>query len=1048
MLVSNISLIAITIGIVSGVVSLAMLSLVLWQSLRHRDNLLMATYIALLVIGSFGIIGQQVALAFQLNPLPLFWLNAAIVALCAPFLFLIVTYYTDENQTKWVRWYAVAGMVAVLLLVPLTFRGLVVDRVFYGVTGNPTYRFTPLGYLSLGLVGLYHVSSLVLLWRSKHELAQSFFTAVLIVLLGTSTAVFNQWLPTNQIPILGATISVFIFAHIIIRRSYFSPLIQLNQELEDANSQLVALSHNLQEKEANLRALLTNTSDLVWSIDRDYRIITINLTAADFFALLYDHQLQEGEDIRTLIPANEQDMWRSWYGRAFAGERVTIETQYSLPGISEVVALEVTLNPILDDHNQVTGISAFSRDITTRKDAERQLHLQALALENMNESVIITNLRGFITYCNPATEAIFGYPQEELLGQMPEIWHAPEDSPSLSQNIQSGLARDGRWDGPIRFVHKKGTRGICDAVVLPLYNDQGERIAALGVSHDVTAQKQYEAELHEAKEAAESANRAKSSFLASMSHELRTPLNAIIGYSEMIEDVALDKEYVDIARDLHRITSAGQHLLTLINDVLDLSKIEAGKTNIHLEQFLIADLVNEVVYASQHLIEQNNNQLEVSLSPDLGLMYGDMIKVRQILLNLLSNAAKFTRRGRVSLHAKREATIPSDLIVFTISDTGIGMNREEMSRIFSAFTQADNSTTRQYGGTGLGLTISHRFCELLGGTITVDSQPRVGSTFVVTLPAFITPQEEPNPPKPAIVNGFNPSHKAYTNNSVNDDNDDVAITIIRPALQQGIVLVISPREDHRDQMVRWLLAKHYRTYAAADGYRGLKLAKRLRPHTIVFSPHLPDYHYPEFVAEIRADAHLRQTPLLVYDSSPEQLQQANVLSDPQLHLVSRAEQELLLKVREVVQISNPPRPRTRIQQTRILVVEDNFALRDILRLTLTKRGFEVVEAIDALMALEFLETTSHQPDLILLDLMMPRLDGFGFVEQIRAMPSSASIPIIVVTAKPLTTAEHERLRNQVDDILYKGIYSQNDLLRRIDQLITVHTGQIPVVESI
>jgi CheY-like chemotaxis protein len=163
-------------------------------------------------------------------------------------------------------------------------------------------------------------------------------------------------------------------------------------------------------------------------------------------------------------------------------------------------------------------------------------------------------------------------------------------------------------------------------------------------------------------------------------------------------------------------------------------------------------------------------------------------------------------------------------------------------------------------------------------------------------------------------------------------------------------------------------------------------------------------------------------------------------------LVSRTEQKLVSKVQEVVQISNPPRPRTITRPTRILIIEDNFALRDILRLTLSKRGFEVIEAIDALMALEFLETTSHQPDLILLDLMMPRLDGFGFVEQIRAMPNSASIPIIVVTAKPLTTAEHERLRNKVDDILYKGIYSQNDLLRRIDQLITVHTGQILAAE--
>lgn len=1034
MVVNYFSPIAIGIGLLSSIVSLAMLSLVLWQSLRRRENLLMGAYLALLLVGSFGVIGQQLALAFRGNPVPFLWLNALIVAFCAPLLFLITAYYSGQMPRPWVRGVAIGGLVWVLLLVPLMFQERLIYNVFYGVNGNPTYTFSWLGYLSLLVVALYHLGSLFLLWRSEHESSKTFFTAVLIVALSTSTAVFNQWLPVNQIPILGATFSAFIFAHFIIRQSYFSPLVQLNRELENANTRLTALSHNLQTKEANLRALLTNTSDLVWSIDRDYRLITINLTAADFFALLYDHQLHEGDKILSFISPAEQKTWRNWYGRAFTGERVTIEIQYSIPGVESIVDLEVTLNPILDDHNQITGVSAFSRDITKRKEAERQLKLQALALENMNESVIITNLRGFITYCNPATATIFGYTQEELLGQMPEIWHAPEDSPRTSQTIQAGLARDGRWDGQIRFVTKNGKRGICDAVVLPLYNDQGERIAALGVSHDVTAQKQYETELFEAKNAAEAANRAKSSFLASMSHELRTPLNAILGYSEMLEDVALDKEYTDIARDLQRITTAGQHLLTLINDVLDLSKIEAGKTNLYLEQFVISDLINVVIHASQSLVEQNNNQLEVSLAPSLGLMYGDVVKVRQILLNLLSNAAKFTRQGRIHIKVEREPASPSDLIIFTVSDTGIGMTPDEMSRIFQAFTQADSSTTRQYGGTGLGLTISHRFCELLGGTIMVDSQPDVGSTFTVTLPAVITPQEDAPLPKPATIkNG---------QNELEQTKEDVVTTISRPVLQRGIVLVISPREDHRDQMVRWLLAKQYRTYAAADGYRGLKLARRLRPHALILAPSLPDYTHADFVAELRTDPHLQQIPLLLYDQpQPEQLA-TSLAADPLLFLTPRTETELVQKVQEVVQISNRQHTRPRVKSNRILVIEDNFALRDILRLTLSKRGFEVIEAIDALMALEFLQTTNQQPDIILLDLMMPRLDGFGFVEQIRAMPPAATIPIIVVTAKPLTTAEHERLRHKVDDILYKGIYSQNDLLRRIDQLIAIHTDHL------
>ncbi|MCA9979484.1 MAG: PAS domain S-box protein [Anaerolineales bacterium] len=1007
---------------------MAMLSLVLWQSVRRPENLLMAGYMTLVAIWSGLIIAQQFALVVQVNPIPMLRLSVLVIAYIAPILFYISVYYCQEAWRRQARWVALAGIGMVTWVgIPL-MQGQVLVDVFFNTAGVPTYRVDGLGWLSFMMMMGYHVATLVLLWRSKHELARFFFAAVLIVALTTSTAVLNNWLPGIRFPIFGATISVIIFANIIIRQSYFSPLVQLNHELGQANEQLMVLSRTMQEKEANLRALLTNTSDLVWSIDLDYRVVTINLTAADFFALIYDHQFKEGDCLLDYLPPDEKEAWRDWYGRAFNGERVTVETQYTMPNVNSMVDLEIALNPILDDQNNITGISVFARDITSRKEAERQLRLQALALENMNESVIITNLRGFITYCNPATATIFGYSVDELMGQMPEIWHAPEDALNVSESIQSGLSRDGRWDGQIRFVRKDGKRGICDAIVLPLYNDQGQRVAALGVSHDVTEQKQYEAELREAKDAAEAANRAKSSFLASMSHELRTPLNAIIGYSEMLEDVVLDKEYADIASDLHRITTAGRHLLTLINDVLDLSKIEAGKTNLYLENFLISDLVNEVIIASQNLIEQNGNQLEVSLAPDLGRMYGDATKVRQILVNLISNAAKFTRRGRIIIRGERETASPHDLIILTVRDTGIGMTDAEMSRIFSAFTQADDSTTRQYGGTGLGLTISHRFAELMGGTITVESQPRMGSTFVVTLPAVITPQEDARPPRPAISNGEE------------DTAVDTATTIIRPALQRGIVLVISPREDHRDQMVRWLLQKQYRTYAAPDGYRGQKLAQRLRPHAIVLATNLPDYDYREFIADIRADNHLRTIPFLLYDVSQAQLED-DFPDDAAIHLVSRTENGLVTKLQQIAQ-PVPPTSERRSSPSRILVVEDNYTLRDILRLTLEKRGFEVVEAIDSLMAIEFLQTTNRRPDIILLDLMMPRLDGFGFVDQIRAMPGVSAIPIIVVTAKPLTTAEHERLRDKVDDILYKGIYSQNDLLRRIDQLIAIHAAPL------
>lgn len=252
---------------------------------------------------------------------------------------------------------------------------------------------------------------------------------------------------------------------------------------------------------------------------------------------------------------------------------------------------------------------------------------------------------------------------------------------------------------------------------------------------EVAERKKTELALQEALEKAEAASRAKSSFLANMSHELRTPLNAILGYSEILQEEVLAEGFRELLPDIEKIHSAGQHLLTLINDILDLSKIEAGRMELYLEAFDLANLVGEVVATLYPLVEKNHNQLEVSCPEDVGVMYADLTKVRQILFNLLSNALKFTERGTVRLTVSREGSGNSDWVYLSVSDTGIGMSLEQQQRLFEAFTQGDTSTTRKYGGTGLGLAISRRYCQMMGGGITAESQLGVGSTFTVHLKA-------------------------------------------------------------------------------------------------------------------------------------------------------------------------------------------------------------------------------------------------------------------------------------------------------------------------
>jgi signal transduction histidine kinase/DNA-binding NarL/FixJ family response regulator len=365
----------------------------------------------------------------------------------------------------------------------------------------------------------------------------------------------------------------------------------------------------------------------------------------------------------------------------------------------------------------------------------------------------------------------------------------------------------------------------------------------LELEGEIVHRKEMQKELLNAKHAAEDANRAKSAFLANMSHELRTPLNAIIGYSEMLEEETHELGKVESVKDLQKIQKAGKHLLALINDVLDLSKIEAGRMGLHLETFEISPMIEEMVATLRPALSKNSNTIQVHLAEDLGAMRADITKVRQILFNLLSNACKFTDHGTISVAVNKSKDQGEDWIRFQVTDSGIGINAKQKANLFQEFTQADVSIARKYGGTGLGLAISYRYARLMKGRISVESEPGRGSVFTVYLPAKVTPE----------ITGTPQAEKS----------SDVPAASSEMKSNLDTILVIDDDSVVRDLMSRFLTKLGFHVVAAASGEEGLRLAKQVNPLVVTLDVIMPDCDGWAVLNKLKADPELAEIPVIM-----------------------------------------------------------------------------------------------------------------------------------------------------------------------------------------
>jgi adenylate cyclase len=636
-------------------------------------------------------------------------------------------------------------------------------------------------------------------------------------------------------------------------------------------------------------------------------------------------------------------------------------------------------------------------------EAERQRKTIAAAIATISEGFVLYDAEDRIVLFNDQFRAIYpgladmikpGTTFNEVLNavisrslvdlgrQSPEEWLAER----RARHEHSGGFAEYRYGG--RFV-RISERRIQGGGTVAVYSD-------------ITELRTQNLELEEARELSEVANRTKSQFLANMSHELRTPLNAIIGYSEILQEDAADNGQEQLVPDLKKIEGAGRHLLGLINDILDLSKVEAGKMDVFVEEIDISSLLDEVRSIITPLVAKNGNKLEVRVADHVGSMRSDRTKLKQCLLNVLSNASKFTQDGKLTVQVRRLVT-DGPMIQIMISDTGIGMNEEQIGRLFQAFSQADASTTKKFGGTGLGLAITRHFCRLLGGDISVASAPDIGSTFTIILP-----DQAPEPAR--LTTAMEPARESPRSNSVD------------AALPAVTVLVVDDDPAARDLLTTNLGREGYRTIQARGGDEALELAHKSQPDAITLDVLMPKKDGWTVLAALKADPELRDIPVIMVTVAPDRgiglsLGAAEVMTKP----VDRGELTSLL--RQLLSRDGP-----------ILVVEDDVATRDTVRHTVEKMGLTVAEVTNGRLALTWL-AENPMPALILLDLMMPEMDGFEFLDTFNRRADWRHVPVIVITAKQLTAAERALLAGRARIVIRKGASIDTDIAEAIRKAV-------------
>lgn len=637
------------------------------------------------------------------------------------------------------------------------------------------------------------------------------------------------------------------------------------------------------------------------------------------------------------------------------------------------------------------GVLCTLNDISEIRQAETRIRQLARMPEENPNPVFRFTRDGTMEYANQSSEVL----RASIGCQLGE--KAPEDlQKSFVHVFNTGDHAD------FEYEHA----GQTYAIMLAPVPDEG---IVNVYCRDISQQKKAEADTIKARKKAEEASQAKSTFLANMSHELRTPLNAVIGYSELLQDEA--DELPDIkdifVPDLKKIHTAGRNLLELINGVLDISKIESGKMEVYSETFDVGQMIADIPEIVTPLIDKNGNTLEIRCDQNIGTMNSDVLKIRQAIFNLLSNAAKFTDQGNIVLSVEKRRQNSQEMMVFVVSDTGIGMTPDQQDKVFNPFSQADASTTRKYGGTGLGLSITEQFCGLLGGSINVKSKAGEGTSFTIFLPVNYQPLKEntERSAEPEPQNNISTAEYANARKVMVVDDDPVA----------------------RDLLKRHLEKDGYNVKTVSNGNEVIDLAREWQPDVITLDVLMPNVDGWTVLSKVKNDSLVSHIPVIM----------VSVVDEKQMGYTLGATDYISKPVRQsTLRDAVAKHIPDVLGQYNLLVIDDDEATRSVVRRTFEKLDCSVAEAVNGQSGWEQIE--AQIPDLILLDLMMPEVDGFEFLSRVKKTNKWKDIPVIVLTAKTLTNDDYARLQGNVDKIYEKSEAPLVQILGAVsDQIRTI-----------